>query len=534
MNYLNKYYRLLSFSILLILHVFGLNAQSIQVLDAEDELPIDHVVIFNPKKTYSVTTDLNGWADVSGFPQEDILVFQHLSYQEFQIEKKKISLSEHTIYLEYSAEDIEEVVLTVSRSKEDRSRIAEHVEVIGLNKIQELAPQTSADLLALTPGVKVQKSQFGGGSPVLRGMEANRVLLVIDGVRMNNAIYRKGHIQNSITVSPNLLARTEVLFGPSSIIYGSDALGGVIHYYTKKPLLNEEKTFNSSLFSRYSTVNQELTASYTGEYSTKKWASLTAFSISKFGDLKMGKNKTHGFDDWGLVPFYSRNITSHYFENPTKNDFDNFQRNTGYSQIDLLQKLLIPLSANTELCFNLQYSNSTNVPRFDKLNEDLGSKYAEWYYGPQQRFMSAAQLAINPKYKWLDNGIINLAFQNIDESRNTRKYGSLIRYSGEENVKVYSLTGDFHIPLVENQKRILSYGFETSYNDVNSIAFAKELLIEGNTITGYNDGETVQTRYPDGGGSYTSLAVYSNYRLDHSKTGTLNIGARFTNTLLCV
>ena len=124
-------------------------------------------------------------------------------------------------------------MLSVSRNTEKRARIAEHIEVITQHTIALQSPQTTADLLALTPGVKVQKSQFGGGSPVLRGMESNRVLLVVDGVRMNNAIYRKGHIQNSITVSPNLLARTEVLFGPSSIIYGSDALGGVIHYYTK-------------------------------------------------------------------------------------------------------------------------------------------------------------------------------------------------------------------------------------------------------------------------------------------------------------
>ncbi|WP_431167801.1 TonB-dependent receptor plug domain-containing protein, partial [Tenacibaculum halocynthiae] len=93
--------------------------------------------------------------------------------------------------------------------------------------IAKVTTQTSADLLGNVPGIIVQKSQLGGGSPVLRGMESNRVLLVVDGVRMNNAIYRKGHLQNAITGSPNLLDRTEVVFGPSSVIYGPDALGGV-------------------------------------------------------------------------------------------------------------------------------------------------------------------------------------------------------------------------------------------------------------------------------------------------------------------
>ncbi len=442
MNYLSKHKKKIQFFRCFFLLILNLQAQSIQVLDAEDKAPIDRVLIFNQSKTYTVTTDKEGNADISDFSKADILVFQHISYQEYIIDKKETN-NHDIIYLEFNANDIEEVVLTASRGKEKRSRIAEQVEIIGLNKIQELSPQTSADLLSLTPGVKVQKSQFGGGSPVLRGMEANRVLLVIDGVRMNNAIYRKGHIQNSITVSPNLLARTEILFGPSSIIYGSDALGGVIHYYTKKPQLSKDKAFNSSLFSRYSTVNTGLTASYTGEYGTKNWASLTAISVSKFGDLKMGENRTHGFDNWGLVPFYSQNNTDYYTETPTENEYTSYQRNTGYSQIDLLQKFLIPLAPNTELNVNLQYANSTDIPRFDKLNENAGTNYAEWYYGPQKRFMSAAQLSLNPGHKWLDNADITLAFQDIYESRNERKYGSLTKYMSEENVKVYSLNADF-------------------------------------------------------------------------------------------
>jgi len=523
-------------SILLFLFVNLLftQAQTIQVLGLQDELPIDQVLIYNTSKTHTITSDEDGRADISSFLEKDILIFQHLSYQEYKISKKEIKALNNTIYLEDASESIEEVVLTASRSKESRSRIAEQVEVIGLRKIQEYSPQTSADLLSLTPGVKVQKSQFGGGSPVLRGMEANRILLVVDGVRMNNAIYRKGHLQNSITVSPNLLARAEVLFGPSSIIYGSDALGGVIHYYTKTPRLNDKNTLNSSLFTRYSSINTELSASYTAEYSSKKWASLTAISVAKYADLKMGKNRTHNFKDWGLVPYYSRNTASYYTQNPTKSIDQNYQMNTGFSQMDILQKFFIPLSKQTELNLNFQYSNSTDVPRFDKLNEySEGSlKYAEWYYGPQKRFLASAQLLLTPRYKYLDNGSITLAYQDINESRNNRKFGELVKSFAEENVKVLSFNADFHVPLVPDQKRILSYGFEASYNDVTSKAYAREISVNEHEIIGFRDAGIVQTRYPDGGSSYSNFAGYSNYRFDHSKTGTLNLGVRFTHTLL--
>ena len=92
--------------------------------------------------------------------------------------------------------------------------------------------------------LSIQKSQLGGGSPIIRGFEANRVLLVVDGVRMNNAIYRSGHLQNALTVDANALEIVEVVFGPSSTIYGSDALGGVVHFYTKKPEFSKnDKTY---------------------------------------------------------------------------------------------------------------------------------------------------------------------------------------------------------------------------------------------------------------------------------------------------
>ncbi len=513
---------------------FQLTGQTIQVKELESKFPIDRVLIYNKDKTIHVSTDKDGKADISLFPDTCVLFFQHLSFIDYSLAKSDVLAQNAIVFLENDSQTIDEVVLSVSRNKEKRTRIAEHIEVITQHKISLQSPQTTADLLALTPGVKVQKTQFGGGSPVLRGMEANRVLLVVDGVRMNNAIYRKGHIQNSITVSPNLLARTEVLFGPSSIIYGSDALGGVIHYYTKKPMLTDDNLFSSSLFTRYSSVNNELTASYTGDYSSKKWGSLTGITLSKFSDLKMGKNRKHGFKDWGLVPYYSRNTENFFEEEQQLNRREYLQKNTGHSQIDLLQKFLFPLNTHTDLTLNFQYSNSTNINRFDKLQEvnEEHLKYAEWYYGPQKRFLASSQLSLKPELKWLKEGRFTVAYQDIFESRNERKFGSFNKYFRDENVKVFSVNGDFHVPLTKDDKRILSYGFETAHNRVTSKAISKELAVSENEITGFQNSFTIQSRYPDGGSTYTNFALYSNYRFDHSRKGTLNIGLRYTHTLL--
>ncbi len=144
----------------------------------------------------------------------------------------------------------------MARSQSNRNEIAEKVAVISSKTISRSPLGTGADLLAMTPGVRIQKSQGGGGSPVLRGFEDNRVLLVVDGVRMNNAIYRSGHLQNAITIDPNTIERVEVVFGSSSVGYGSDALGGVIHYYTKSPQLNRVEPLKLNFSSEYNSATQ--------------------------------------------------------------------------------------------------------------------------------------------------------------------------------------------------------------------------------------------------------------------------------------
>lgn len=523
----------LFFTIVFLISSFTFS-QKVKVLDQQTGKIIKNVSIFNDKQSINITTNNNGFADISEFEKNEFVLFSHLSYAVLRVRKSVIKSKNYIIYLTNESEQLDEIVISLFKKDEKSNRIAEQIAVLNSRDIQKVSAQTSADLLATIPGIKVQKSQFGGGSPVIRGMESNRVLLVVDGVRMNNAIYRKGHLQSSITVTPNMLDKTEVVFGPSSVIYGSDALGGVIHYYTKTPKLSEENEVISQFFSRYSTINNEITTNFSSEIRRKKWASLTSISYSEFGDLKAGKNRSHGFDDWGKVFFYSENSNGNYKENPTVNSTPNLQRNTGYNQTDVLQKFFVPLSENTDLKVNFQYSTSSDIPRFDRLTELKNGelKFAEWFYGPQKRFLASTQLLLNPNKSWVENGVITAAYQNLHESRIQRKFGSLDRSYRKETVDVFSLNGDFSVSLTEDKKRALSYGFEFAYNDVNSNSYGKELNIENGEINGFSNDFKVQSRYPDGGSNYLSSAVYIDYRQDINRKSTLNSGIRFTNTNL--
>jgi hemoglobin/transferrin/lactoferrin receptor protein len=509
-------------------------SQKIKIIDKHTGKSIRNVTVYNEKSTINLSSDSEGFVDVSVFKKNENILFSHISYEPQKIKKTILQKQKMVVFLNKQSAQLDEIVLSVFKKSEKTNRIAEQIAVVSSKEIQKISPQTSADLLATIPGIKVQKSQFGGGSPVIRGMESNRVLLVVDGVRMNNAIYRKGHLQSSISVAPNMLDKTEVVFGPSSVLYGSDALGGVIHYYTKTPKLSVEEEVKSQFFSRFSSVNQEITSHVSAELRFSNWASLTSISFSNFGDLQSGSRRSHGFKDWGKVFYYSENRYGNYTENPTVNPRPEVLKNTGYHQTDFLQKFFIPLSKNTELKINLQYSTSSNIPRFDRLIEFKNNslKFAEWNYGPQNRFLLSSQFLIHPNKKWLESGSITGAYQQIKESRIQRKFGSLDRSYREELVNVFSVNGDFSVSLTQDKKRVLSYGFEFTYNDVRSKSYGKTLVVSNGQINGSSSGFKVQSRYPDGGSNYLSSSAYIAYRQDLNSKTTLNTGLRFTNTTL--
>jgi len=523
----------LIFLLVFLIHSFSYS-QRIKTIDKQTGKIIRNVTVYNEGLTINLSSNNEGFVDVSEFDENEKILFSHISYALLKTKKSILQKQKLLVYLTKQSEQLDEVVLSVFKNEERTNRVAEQIAVISAKDIQKISPQTSADLLATIPGIKVQKSQFGGGSPVIRGMESNRVLLVVDGVRMNNAIYRKGHLQSSITVAPNLLDKTEVVFGPSSVIYGSDALGGVIHYFTKTPKLSKINKVNSQFFSRFSSVNQEITTTVSAEVGFPNWASFTSISHSDFGDLKIGKNRNHGFNDWGKVFYYSENTNRNYSETPTVNSDPELLKNTGYRQTDVLQKFFVTLSKNTDLKINLQYSTSSDIPRFDRLSELENSslKFAEWNYGPQNRLLVSSQLLIKPNKKWIESGIITGAYQYIEESRIQRKFGSLDRSHREESVNVFSLNGDFSVSLTQDKKRKLSYGFEFAYNDVVSKSFGKTLNISNGEMNGYSDNFMVQSRYPDGGSNYLSAAAYIGYRQDVTQKSTLNTGLRVTNTNL--
>jgi len=118
-------------------------------------------------------------------------------------------------------------------------------------QIVEKGARTTPEALQGVSGVFIQKTNHGGGSAFIRGLTGNQTLIVLDGIRLNNAIYRYGPNQYLNTIDMFTVDKIDVLKGFGSVEYGSDAMGGVIHVKTKENAskdLNKISLNNTSKF----------------------------------------------------------------------------------------------------------------------------------------------------------------------------------------------------------------------------------------------------------------------------------------------
>jgi len=403
-----------------------------------------------------------------------------------------------------------EVVVSANKFSERKRNVNQKIDIITAKAIAGINAQNTGDLLINTGNVFVQKSQQGGSSPVIRGFEASRVLLVIDGIRMNNAIYRAGHLQNVITVDQNMLERVEVLYGPASTLYGSDALGGVIHLRTKSPLLSTTGKIRTDgvLFGRFSSANNEKIGHFDISLGGKKFGWLQSFTYSYFGDMKMGNNYHDKYPGFGSRDSFI-NINGGV-DNVVANNDNRVQRYSGYKQWDVMEKFLFKQNEKISHRLNFQYSNSTNVPRYDRLQDkrnfsgSIGTtlRYAEWFYGPQTRWLGSYEFNVSSS-GFFNQFRANISYQNIEESRQQREYRRYDRFDSRvEKLNIWGFVVDARKKWNANE---ITIGADGQLNDLTSAA----------TRTNLSTGaiSKLDSRYPNGDNNVNYFGIYAQHLL---------------------
>jgi hemoglobin/transferrin/lactoferrin receptor protein len=499
---------------------FGLTfaQKTIKVIDLATYKPVANVMVSKADKSAEFgKTNEKGEIQLN-FKELNFL-FSHPDYLSIVYSVDEIESSKYKVFINQNVNSFEEVVVSASKFEEKKNDVSQKIQVLRASEIAAQNQSSMADVLANSGNVMVQKSQLGGGSPIIRGFETNKVLMVVDGIRMNNAIYRGGHLQNIVTLDNAIMDRVEVVFGAGSVVYGSDALGGVMNFTTKSPVFSATDTVlvKAAAFTRYFSAAKGFSGHADISLGKKCFGSLSSFTFSKYGDLRQGANRRPFVGDFGARPWYA--ATFNGVDSMLMNADTNVQVGSGYTQYDILQKFSFKQNEAITHKLNFQLSNSGNIPRYDRLTLESASKpkFAVWNYGPQKRFLAAYTLDFKKKNTFFDQGRLILAYQAIEESRIVRKFNDSWETNNIEKLDIFTINADFFQKI---KKHELRYGTEAFLNLVNSSAFAKNVAT--NTI------RDTSTRYPDAGSSMRSAAIYATHTWEISDKFILNDGLRFS------
>ncbi len=343
--------------------------------------------------------------------------------------------------------------------------------------LEERNGKTSAEVLREESGIFVQKTNHGGGSAIIRGLSSNQILLLVDGVRLNNSTYRLGNHQYLTTVDNNALERIEVVHGPTSVLYGSDALGGVINLITRRPPLHAAAgTLQSdiSLFGRYASADGERTGRAELSLYNHRWALLVGASRKHFGDLRRGGNS----DDPEI-----ENSTNGLKQSPS-----------GFDGYDLDAKLVFVPTPRSELLIAFQQFRQDEIPRYDKY--ESGDNVL-WLYSPQHRQLSYGKFTQHFEQDFLKQAQVTLSFNRQEEGRITQKGPEDDIVRERDRVNTYGLAARIVAGYKGHQ---FSLGGEVYLDDVAS----RRVLENPHTARPTPE---ARGRYPDGAG-YQSFGVY--------------------------
>lgn len=494
-------------------HSIELGAQKITLVEKISGLPLEWVTIHDRAHKIILHTDVDGQCDLTPFSNVDTLIFTHTGYKTITCSLLDLKVKSYSLKMESSFHQLDQVVISATRWSQSGRDIPFKISSLKSKDIAFQNSQTAADMLGFSGKVFIQKSQQGGGSPMIRGFATNRLLYSIDGIRMNTAIFRSGNIQNVISLDAFAIENAEIFFGSGSVIYGSDAIGGVMSFQTWTPKFsqNEKMVLSGSATARYSSANNEKTGHFHINIGSKRWAAVSSISYNDFGDLRMGRKGPDVYlKKLDVIRQGDKDVV-------VANKDSLVQSPSAYSQLNLMQKISFKASEKLELQYAFHYSATSSYARFDRhIRYKNGlPRYGEWDYGPQKWMMNQLNLLHNGKGKFYDQLAFRLAYQTFEESRIDRDINKPTRHIRTENVGAYSANLDFKKSI--NVKSKLNYGLEAVLNDVKSKGIDED-IIKNTSVLG-------PSRYPQA--LWSSYGAYASYEYKFSEMWSFLAGSRY-------
>jgi hemoglobin/transferrin/lactoferrin receptor protein len=376
---------------------------------------------------------------------------------------------------------LEEVAITASRSEKPMLNTAEAIASYSFELLQKKQIRTTPEALQSATGVFVQKTNHGGGSPIIRGLTGNQTLFLIDGIRLNNATFRYGPNQYFNTIDAFSLEKIEVLRGGGAVQYGSDAMGGTIQVFTTTPSFSTTNEWNGTILTKFLSQKMEQTGRAVLGFSSKKIAFSTGVTTRNFGDLMGGKK--------------------------TKT-----QSPTGYKELDFDLKMRLKLSEKNMLTVAHQNVTQYDVPIYHKITlENFAKNHTE----KQARQLTYARFDGDFQSNFFQKYYLIASFQQTNEIRLQQKNNSHILRKEQDKVKTFGFNFNINHCLSNTYK--INSGVEYYHDFVNSNRKDSDLLLK----------TTSEKRglYPDAS-KMQHFSIYSSQVFDFQKN-SLQTGVRW-------
>ncbi len=392
--------------------------------------------------------------------------------------------------LQVSASDIEEIQVTATRGASNTGDVVNAVSVVDAERLEELQPGLITDALQGAPGVFVQQTTPGQGTAIVRGLKGSEILHLVDGMRLNNALFRNAPNQYLALVDPWIVGRSEVVRGPLSSLYGSDAMGGVVQLFSARPKFDGNAwTTEGRVRLSYDSANlgKTVNASIAGGHDSLS----TGASISY-----------QAFDD---VRTADRRIQS-----PTA--FDARAASAFVSMVD---------KADREWDFSVQYLEQDHTPRYDELVPGFGQTEPAsevFLFSPNSRLFVHGVHRSGGYSAWLDKLEVHVGFQQMTDGRRTRDLGSdrLRVEDNKSDLFGFTVQGN----AAQMGRHHISYGVDIYYDEVSS-----ERL---QTTVSTGEVAAIGARFPDGS-TMRNLDAYLHDSVDLNDRVLLDIGLRLSN-----
>ena len=246
---------------------------------------------------------------------------------------------------------LEPLYVTASRSEQVITDVPYSANLITAEDIEDNERRTLPKALLYTPGVLVQQTTYGHGSPFIRGFTGRRNLLMVDGVRINNSSYRGGPIQYWNTVDALSIDRMELVKSQGSVLYGSDAIGGTLNAFTKSSRYQDHVDgvgFQTGRLSYEHRLNGQ--GSHIGRIETQagvggQYGYHLGISLKDYGDIRsdaIGRMNGTGYTeqdidfrfDWALDPHSTLTFVAQYVNQDDVNRWHSTTNNPGWTDGD--------------------------------------------------------------------------------------------------------------------------------------------------------------------------------------------------------